>query len=135
MQQHDGPSLHLGADEPLVNCSVREMAMFGRRVDVPGGQRRAKRETVVLAASAVGIGRSNSVAVPDISQVGARLQGQDLPRRGERLLMRFGETSLFATVAWSGRDQCGIVFERRLDEQAVQQLQCDADWGRVMGLA
>lgn len=111
------------------------MATFGKRIDVPGGQRRTKRQAVVLAASALGLGRSNSVTVPDISRAGARLQGHDLPVPGERLLMNFGETSLFATVAWSGRDQCGVVFERRLDDRAVEQVQFEADWGRVMGLA
>ena len=111
------------------------MAMFGKRIDVPGGQRRIKRQEVVLAASAWGFGRSKSVTVPDISEAGAKLQGHDLPNQGERVLLNFGDTSLFATVAWSGRDQCGVVFEQRLEDGAVQQVQFEADWGRVMGLA
>ena len=110
------------------------MAMCGRRIDVPGGQRRIKRQEVVLAASAWGFGRSKSVTVPDISEAGAKLHGHDLPNRGERVLLNFGETSLFATVAWSGRDQCGVVFERRLDDRLVEQVQFEADWGRVVGL-
>ena len=110
------------------------MPSFGKRVDVPGGQRRSARQAVVLAASALGLNRSNSVLVPDLSKAGARLQGRDLPSPGERLLINFGQTTLFASVAWRGRDQCGIVFESRLDDQGVAQLQREADWADVMGL-
>jgi hypothetical protein len=104
-------------------------------VDVPGGQRRSVREAVVLAASALGFDRSISVLVPDLSETGARLQGRNLPEVRERLLINFGETGLFATVAWAGQDQCGIVFDRPLDRRGVAQLRTEADWGRVMGLA
>ena len=111
------------------------MPSFGRRVDIPGGQRRSAREAVVLAASALGFDRSISVLVPDLSETGARLQGRNLPEVRERLLINFGETGLFATVAWANHDQCGIVFDRPLDKRGVAQLRSEADWGRVMGLA
>lgn len=111
------------------------MAMFGRGVDVPGGRRRAGRQAVVLAASALGFQRSLSVVVPDLSEVGARLQGRGLPGKGERLLINFGETGLFATVAWCRYEECGIVFDRRIDARDVQQLKTEADWGTVMGFA
>jgi hypothetical protein len=111
------------------------MLGFGKRVDVPGGRRGSARQGVVLAASALGIHRSNSVLVQDLSERGARLQGRDLPPAGERLLINFGDTALFATVAWSGRDQCGIVFEQQLDGPCIAQLQREADWASVMGLA
>ena len=111
------------------------MPGFGKRVDVPGGQRRSVREAVVLAASALGFERSMSVLVPDLSETGARLQGRNLPAPRERLLINFGQTGIFATVAWSGPDQCGIVFDKPLDKRGVAQLRSEADWGRVMGLA
>jgi hypothetical protein len=111
------------------------MAVFGKRVDVPGGQRRTIRKAVVLAASALGLRRSISVVVPDLSVNGAKLQGRDLPTPGERLLINFGQTGLFATVAWKGRDECGIVFDRQLDCRGLAQLQSEADWAKVMGLA
>ena len=109
------------------------MAVFGKRVDVPNGRRQAPREAVVLAASALGIQRSLSVVVPDLSEVGARLQGRGLPDEGERLLINFGETGLFATVAWCRHEECGIVFDRRIGPRGVQQLKVEADWPRVMG--
>jgi hypothetical protein len=79
--------------------------------------------------------RSISVIVPDLSETGAKLQGRDLPSAGERLLINFGETGLFATVAWSRRDECGIVFDGQLDTRGVAQLRSEADWAKVMGLA
>ena len=111
------------------------MAVFGRRVDIPGGQRRTVRQAVVLAASALGMRRSISVIVPDLSERGAKLQGRNLPAAGERLLINFGETGLLATVAWNARDECGIVFDRQLDTLGVAQLQREADWAKVMGVA
>jgi hypothetical protein len=111
------------------------MRTFGKRIDGPGGRRRLVRRAVVLAASALGFTRSSSVVVPDLCEGGAKLQGRDLPSPGERLLINFGETGLFATVAWSRADECGIVFDRRLDERGILQLQSEADWGKVMGVA
>ena len=111
------------------------MPGFGKRVDVPGGRRRSVRQAVVLAASALGFSRSVSVLVPDLSEVGAKLQGRGLPTAGERLLISFGQTDLFATVAWSSRDECGILFDRQLDVGGLAQVQREADWGSVMGLA
>lgn len=111
------------------------MPSFGKRVDLPGGQRRSVRQAVVLAASAFGFKRSQSVFVPDLSEKGARLQGRGLPPVRERLLVNFGETGLFATVAWSGRDQCGIVFDEPLDARGVERLRVEADWSRVTGFA
>ena len=111
------------------------MAVFGRRVDVPGGQRRTHRQAVVLAASALGMRRSISVVVPDLSDKGARLRARNLPPPGERLLINFGRTGLFATVAWSAREECGIVFDRQLDQREVAEVQGEADWAKVMGLA
>ena len=111
------------------------MPTFGKRVDIPGGRRRSTRKAVVLAASALGFNRSISVLVPDLCHFGARLQGRDLPAEAERLLINFGETGLFATVAWCTRDECGIVFDRELDAVGLQQVEREGDWATVMGLA
>ena len=111
------------------------MPTFGKRVDVPGGRRSVVRKAVVLAASAFGFKISRSVVVPDLSEVGAKLQGRELPGAGERLLINFGETGLFATVAWSRRDECGILFDRPIDARELKKLEKEADWGTVMGLA
>ena len=111
------------------------MPGFGKRVDVPGGRRTAVRKAVVLAASALGFQQSRSVVVPDLSEAGAKLQGRGLPEVGERLLINFGETGLFATVAWSRRDECGILFDRSIDARELLKLEVEADWGNVMGLA
>jgi hypothetical protein len=111
------------------------MPTFGKRIDVPGGQRQSVRKAVVLAASALGLDRSSSVLVPDLSEKGARLQGRNLPAMGERLLINFGQTGLFATVAWSVPHQCGVVFDQQLDARGIERLRCEADWAEVMGLS
>ena len=129
------PTFFRTTDSFSVELQEDVMPMFGKRVDVPGGERRCARQAVILAASALGFNRSSSVLVPDVSERGARLQGRDLPVPGERLLINFGQTGLFATVAWSRRDQCGVVFDRQLDDRGLRDIQREADWGAVMGVA
>jgi len=78
-------------------------------------------QAVVLAASTLQLERSHSVIVPEIHDRGVRLRGRDLPRRGERVLVNFGETGLFGTVAWRSANECEVVFDRRLAPgQSVQ---------------
>ena len=111
------------------------MSGFGKRIDFPGGRRRSARQAVVLAASALGFQRSMAVLVPDLSEVGAKLRGRALPEQGERLLINFGETGLFATVAWCRRDECGIIFDQPIDARGVKRLQIEADWAKVTWFA
>jgi hypothetical protein len=72
-------------------------------------------EAIVLAASALYLERSHSVIVPEIHERGARLRGSELPRTGERVLVNFGETGLFGTVAWRSPEECEVIFDRRLE--------------------
>jgi hypothetical protein len=72
-------------------------------------------QAVLLARSSLALERTHSVVVPEIHERGARLRGRDLPRRGERVLVNFGETGLFGTVAWRSPEECEVIFDRRLE--------------------
>lgn len=110
------------------------MRSFGKRVDGPGGRRRNERETVVLAASAIAPGSSRSVVVTDVSPTGAKLQGRELPKTGAEVLVSVGEAELFATVAWTSFDECGITFEEALGSEAIDHLKREGRWAKVMGV-
>ena len=111
------------------------MPNFGRRVDGPTGRRRAQREEVVLAASALTLGASRAVVVTDVSPTGAKLLGRKLPRVGADVLLTVGKVELFGTIAWLRHDECGIAFERPLDGETADHLKRDGRWAEVMGIA
>ena len=108
---------------------------FGKRVDRPAGRRRMKREEVVLAASARSIGSSRTVVVTDVSARGAKLQGRDLGSLDSNVMISFGAIDLFARIAWTAHDECGIIFEDKLESDAVARIKREGGWARVMGIA
>lgn len=110
------------------------MPAFGKKIDGPTGRRRNVRQDVVLAASALTIDRSRTVLVEDVSAEGAKLRGRDLPGKGSQILFQLGKWEVFASVVWNGRDECGITFDERLDEERIGRLEREAHWGEVMGI-
>lgn len=110
------------------------MQSFGKRIDGLEGRRKALRDKVVLAASALSIESSSAVVVTDVSSKGAKLLGRDLPQRAANVLISVGEVELFATVAWSGLNECGVTFDRPLDSQLIKQIKRDGHWTKVMGV-
>jgi hypothetical protein len=110
------------------------MPNFGRKIDGPTGRRKTLREKVVLAGSALSLESSRAVVVTDVSDKGAKLLGRELPPRSTNVLISVGEVELFATVAWVGRDECGITFEAPLDAELVERIKAEARWSKVMGV-
>lgn len=110
------------------------MSQFGRRVDGPAGRRGVKRDSVVLAAGAVTLQATASVIVSDVSPAGAKLQGCHLPAIGQEVMLKIGHDEVFAAVAWSSHDQCGVTFDPPLAASCVAQLKEEADWMRVVGI-
>ena len=107
---------------------------FGKRVDVPGGRRKAPRQPVSLAASASTTGSSQSVIVENVCASGARLRGRVVPAAGKELMIKVGSMSLLAEVAWSQDEECGIAFHPPLDQRDVQTLKQEGRWGTVLGV-
>jgi hypothetical protein len=111
------------------------MSNFGRRIDGPTGRRRARREEVVLAGSALTLGASRTVVVTDVSPAGAKLVGRKLPQPGTDVLLSVGSVELFGEIAWLRRDECGISFETPLDSELTDHLKREGRWAKVMGIA
>lgn len=79
-----------------------------------GGKRSAMRAAVPLPAMIKTLTGTQSVALVDISETGASLQGSNLPQAGEDVDLTVGALSTFGRVAWSKRSKCGIEFDERL---------------------
>jgi hypothetical protein len=110
------------------------MRSFGKRVDGVVGRRKALRDDVVLAASALSLESSTAVVVTDVSSKGAKLLGRDLPARGANVLITVGEVELFATVARSGLNECGVTFDSPIDSRLINQIKREGHWSKVMGV-
>ena len=110
------------------------MPTFGKRVDVPGGRRRAPRQTVVLPASAVTMAGSQSVIVENVCSSGARLRGRNLPDRGKELIIKVGNMDVFANVTWRAEEECGIAFDPPLEQADVIHLKREGRWGMAIGI-
>lgn len=110
------------------------MTVFGKRIDIPGGNRRSQRERVVLAGSAVTLVGSSSIVVKDLCSTGAKLCGRNLPADGGAVLIKVGDLDVLASVAWRKGDECGITFSPSLDHASVEHLKKEGQLGRILGI-
>lgn len=96
---------------------------FGKRIDKPGGSRKAVRAELVLRAVVMTVTDTLSVDLLDISKTGARLRGPDLPADGHELIALLGGLEAFARVIWTEADECGIQFDFPLSDRAVATIE------------
>jgi hypothetical protein len=87
------------------------MSSFGKRVDGPGGRRRATRRQVTLLGSAITLQGSNSVIVEDLCPDGAKLIGRGLPEPGKEILLRTSKLRILGKITWAKKDERGVTFE------------------------
>ena len=99
------------------------MGAFGKRAG--GGRRSAARTSALLMAVLTTLVGSRSTVLADVSSIGARVRGPDLPAMGEELIVNIERVQAFGTVVWSDSGECGIVFEPPLhadDERYLRDL-------------
>ena len=97
------------------------MTTFGRRSG--GGRRRAARESLPLIAVFTTLTRSHSAELVDISPMGARLQGSELPGDGEEeVVLCVDRVRAFGRVVWASGDEFAMVFDDPLDDEYVDAL-------------
>ena len=96
-------------------------------------RRQHAREDVMLAASAMSVTRSRSVMVNDVSSLGARLGGRDLPAPGDDILMVVGSQDRMGTVMWRTVEHCGVRLDEVLDTASIEMMKDEAAWDRVTG--
>jgi hypothetical protein len=92
---------------------------FGKRIDKPGGGRKAIRAELALRAVIMTVTDTISVDLLDISKTGARLRAPDLPGDGQEIMALLGGLEAFAKVIWREADECGIQFDIPLSDRTV----------------
>ena len=99
------------------------MAQFGKRLDGPGGRRRAERKPILMAAAIHTAGGSRTVSLLDVSTAGARLRTQPPLAAGQEVWLKIPPSDVFAKVQWVDDDLCGIVFDEPLPAAEAARLQ------------
>lgn len=111
------------------------MIEFGKRLDGPGGRRRAPRQPVLLSAAMLTTGCSRPVTLLDISRTGARLRVTMRMRLGQEVWLKLLATAIFGKVRWIGPDCCGLVFDQPLTEAELALVKERGRFVLVNGLA
>jgi hypothetical protein len=65
----------------------------------------------------------------DLSCSGARLKGDHLPQLGEDLILTVECIRAFGRIAWTGHDECGVIFDGPLPESDVDRVRQEASAG------
>ena len=86
------------------------MAGFGKRIDGPGGRRRIKRKTVSIYGFASSVEGSRCILIEDLSLLGARVRGRELPSPGSEIRLKRGDREIAGRVAWEKGHRRGLVF-------------------------
>ncbi len=101
------------------------MKAFGKSKG--GGRRSVAREMAPLVVILATAKRSHGAILLDLSTIGARLRGADLPQVGEELLMTVETVRAYGRVAWSDSGECGVAFHEPLQSQEVEAVLKVAD--------
>ena len=96
-------------------------------------RRRSTRETVSLAGSAFGLGRSRSIIVSDLSPEGAQVDARDMPAPGDDVFVVVGPFDNLAKVVWRTGDKCGIKFDELVASETLDRMKREAKWMSVAG--
>jgi hypothetical protein len=108
--------------------------VFGKRIDKPGGSRRAVREGVMLPAALMTTTDSATVDLLDLSKSGAKLRGRSLPSPGQEVLVVLGRLEAFGSVIWRDEDECGVHFDVALTERAVSIVKSERGLASLRGV-
>jgi hypothetical protein len=107
---------------------------FGKRIDVPGGHRRKVRNPIMLPVAMSTWQRSHTVDLLDLSDTGAKLQGEQLPDVGTEVLVRTGGLEAFGTVVWCEDGPCGVCFDVELSPEATAREKSEGGVATLRGL-
>ena len=99
------------------------MTQFGKRLDGPGGRRRAERAPVLMAAAMHTVGASRTVSLLDVSSFGARVRTCLPLEPGQEIWLKIPPNEVFGRVRWIDGDLCGIAFDEPLGRAEAARLQ------------
>jgi hypothetical protein len=94
----------------------------------------SKRKEASLLAVVRTRAASFSAELVDVSLTGAKLRGSSLPQVGEEFFATFEHVEVFAGVAWSEGNECGIAFDEPISGLQLKGLQIEAKLAKLMRL-
>ena len=98
---------------------------FGKRIDKPGGHRRAVRDDALIRVAMMTLTETVGVDLLDLSTSGAKLRGRDLPTPGQEVVVLLGRLEAFGSVVWRDEDECGVHFDVQLTENARSMVESE----------
>ena len=101
--------------------------MFGKRIDKPGGGRKAVRDDMMIPAAVMTVTDTVKVDLLDVSRTGAKLRGDNLPSPGQEVMVLLGKLEAFGRVVWRDENQCGVHFDIALSELALALIEAERD--------
>ena len=107
---------------------------FGKRIDQPGGHRRAVREEVMIRAAVMTTTDTIGVDLLDISKSGVKLRGRNLPAPGQEVVVLLGRLEAFGSIVWRDEDQCGIHFDVALSDRALSIVESERGPSSLAGI-
>ncbi len=115
--------------------SKTNMAQFGKRLDVPGGQRKSDRSPVRLSASLQALNCSRPVTLLDVSRTGAKMGMPEPMYRGQEVWLKVSDAQIFGIVRWVRGRNCGIAFDAPLTDRQLAQFQNSGKTMKVLGVS
>lgn len=98
------------------------MALFQKLPVTNADERRSvQRYTVDCPAKLKMLGGDREGRLSDLSEAGARFDTANPPQEGVSGLLSWGDYEFFGKVVWANQNSCGIVFERPLSLNVVEQ--------------
>ena len=93
-----------------------------------------QRHPLVLAASPQAIDKLASLVICDLTNIGIKLRGRDLPCAEQEVLITTGTYAVFANVCRSDNGECELRFIPPLDGEQLMQFEQEGKWATVMGI-
>jgi hypothetical protein len=95
---------------------------FGTRRQEPIERRRAKRDKLGISISLYSTTQSRVVSMVDVSQSGARVEGQNLPRVGKDVLLKIADVELFGSIVRASERDAAVKFDRPIRLAELESL-------------
>jgi hypothetical protein len=106
---------------------TKPTTIFGNQIG--GGRRAAKREEAALPALLITMSDRHPAILYNISQSGARLRARNAPAKDTELFLQVASLDVYARVAWTSGEECGLEFENPIRSWEIKLLIQEAGKG------
>ena len=91
------------------------------------GRRAKPRARVALTATVEALSGQRRVVLREVSEIGALVEGEDLPGLGSDVIIRCGDIDVMATVVRVEKGKCALAFDEPANSQQIVRLRMESD--------